>query len=116
MKLDGTSQMQGNLQMNNRRMLKLPEPQFADEPVTKKYLRLTNSIFYNEFLDLQGNSKMRGNIKNIKMNDNRITGLTNPPDADDEATNKNILTKIFQKPILNHHILQQMFSNISWMM
>ena len=27
---------------------------------------------------------MRGNIK---MNDNRITGLTNPPNADDEATN-----------------------------
>ena len=28
---------------------------------------------------------MRGNIK---MNDNRITGLTNPPSSDDEATNK----------------------------
>ena len=85
LKLDGSDQMQGNLQMNNRRILKLPEPQLDDEPVTKKFLTLTNSIFYNEFLDLQGNSKMRGNIK---MNDNHITGLTNPPDADDEATNK----------------------------
>ena len=28
---------------------------------------------------------MRGNLQ---MNDNRISGLTNPPDADDEATNK----------------------------
>ena len=85
LKLDGSEQMEGNLQMNNNRIIKLPEPQLDDEPVTKKFLTLTNSIFYNEFLDLQGNSKMRGNIK---MNDNRITGLTNPPDADDEATNK----------------------------
>ena len=85
LKLDGTSLMQGDLVMNNNRIIKLPEPQLADEPVTKKFLTLTNSLFYNEFLDLQGNSKMRGNIK---MNDNRITGLTNPPNADDEATNK----------------------------
>ena len=77
--------MQGNLQMNNNRTIKLPEPQLDDEPVTKNFLTLTNSIFYNEFLDLQGNSKMRGNLQ---MNDNRITGLTNPPNADDEATNK----------------------------
>ena len=85
LKLDGTSQMQGDLQMNNRRIIKLPEPQLADEPVTKTFLTLTNSLFYNEFLDLQGNSKMRGNIQ---MNDNRISGLTNPPSSDDEATNK----------------------------
>ena len=85
LKLDGSEQMEGNLQMNNNRIIKLPEPQLDDEPVTKKFLTLTNSIFYNEFLDLQGNSKIIGNIK---MNDNRITGLTNPPDADDEATNK----------------------------
>ena len=85
LKLDGSDQMQGNLVMNNNRITRLPEPQLADEPVTKKYLTLTNGIFYNIFLDLQGNSKMR---ENLQMNDHRITGLTNPPNADDEATNK----------------------------
>ena len=85
LKLDGTLLMQGDLNMNNKRIIKLPDPQLADEHVTKKFLTLTNSIFYNEFLGLQGNSKMRGNLQ---MNDNRITGLTNPPNADDEATNK----------------------------
>ena len=55
LKLDGSDQMQGNLVMNNNRITRLPEPQLADEPVTKKYLTLTNSIFYNIFLDLQGN-------------------------------------------------------------
>ena len=27
-------------------------------------------------------------LGNLQMNDNRITGLTNPPSGDDEATNK----------------------------
>ena len=85
LKRDGTSQMQGNLNMNNKRITRLPGPQLANEPVTRKFLTLTNTHFYNVFLDLDGNSKMRGNIQ---MNDKRITGLTNPPNADDEATNK----------------------------
>ena len=83
--------------MNNNRITRLPEPQLADEPVTKRYLAITNTFFYNEFLDLDGNSKMRGNIK---MNDNRITGLTNPPNNDDEATNK----KYFDDNITKSHI------------
>ena len=87
LKLDGTSLMQGNLVMNNNRILKLPEPQFADEPVTKKYLPLTNNNFHNNHLNRQGTSKMLGNLQ---MNDHRITGLTNPPNDDDEATNKKI--------------------------
>ena len=37
------------------------------------------------FLDRQGKSKMLGDLQ---MNDHRITGLTNPPNADNEATNK----------------------------
>ena len=85
LKLDGTKPMQGNLNMNNKRITRLPDPQLADEPVTRKFLANSNTLFYNIFLDLDGNSKMRGNLK---MNDKRITGLTNPPNADDEATNK----------------------------
>ena len=85
LKLDGTKPMQGNINMNNKRITRLPDPQLADEPVTRKFLTSTNTLFYNIFLHLDGNSKMRGNIK---MNDKRITGLTNPPNADDEATNK----------------------------
>ena len=99
LKLDGTSLMQGDLNMNNKRIIKLPDPQLADEPVTKKFLTLTISLFYNVFLDQDGNSKMRGNIQ---MNDNRITGLTNPPNAADEATNKKYvddnITKSHIKP------------------
>ena len=85
LKLDGSTQMQGNLQMNNKRITRLPEPQLADEPATKSYVTITMNHLPNLFLDRQGKSKMLGNIK---MNDHRITGLTNPPNNDDEATNK----------------------------
>ena len=55
LKLDGSEQLQGNLQMNNNRITNLPNPQHDDEPVTRKFLTSTNSILYNEFLDLDGN-------------------------------------------------------------
>ena len=110
LKLDGTSQMQGNLNMNNKRITRLPDPQLADEPVTKKFLTLTNPHFYNVFLDLDGNSKMRGNIQ---MNNHRITGLTNPPNTDDEATNKKYVDDNISKAKLNHLTLQKMSFSIS---
>ena len=94
LKLDGTTPMQGNLNMNNKRIIRLPDPQLADEPVTRKLLANSNTLFYNIFLDLDGNSKMRGNIQ---MNDKRITGLTNPPNADDEATNKKYVDENISK-------------------
>ena len=87
LKLDGTSQVQGNLNMNNKRITRLPEPQLSDEPVTKSYVTITMNHIPNLFLDRQGNSKMLGNLQ---MNNHRITGLTNTPNNDDEATNKKI--------------------------
>ena len=85
LKLDGTSQMQGDLQMNNKRITRLPLPNLGDEAATKYYVTITMNHLPNLFLDRQGNSKMLGNLQ---MNDHRITGLTNPPNNDDEATNK----------------------------
>ena len=94
LKLDGTTQMQGDLVMNNNRIMRLPEPQLADEPATKKYVAITNSNLFNIFLDRQGNSTMLGNLQ---MNDHRITGLTNPPNDDDEATNKKYVDENISK-------------------
>ena len=99
LKLDGTSQMQGNLNMNNKRITSLPYPQFADEPATKSYVTKSHLNFFNNFLNLQGSAKMRGDLQ---MNNHRITGLTNPPNTDDEATNKKYvgdnITKSHIKP------------------
>ena len=41
LKLDGTSQMQGNLEMNNKRITRLPEHHLGDEPATKNYVSIT---------------------------------------------------------------------------
>ena len=49
LKLDGTTQMQGDLVMNNNRIMRLPEPHLADEPATKKYVAITNSNLFNIF-------------------------------------------------------------------
>ena len=54
LKLDGTSQMQGNLQMNNKRITRLPIPHLGDEAVTKKYVLITMNHLPNLFLDRQG--------------------------------------------------------------
>ena len=54
LKLDGTSQMQGNLEMNNKRITRLPEPQLGDEAATKNYVTITMNHFPNLFLDRQG--------------------------------------------------------------
>ena len=85
LKLDGSDQMQGNLQMNNNRITNLPDPQLNDEAATKNYVTISMNHLPSLFLDRQGKPKMLGNLQ---MNDNRITGLTNPANAYDEATNK----------------------------
>ena len=44
LKLDGTSQMQGDLQMNNKRITRLPDPQLSDEAATKKLCCVINKL------------------------------------------------------------------------
>ena len=85
LKLDGSKQMQGNLQMNNNRITNLPHPQLSNEAATKDYVTISMNHLPSLSLDRQGKSKMMGDLQ---MNDHRITGLSNLPNADDEATNK----------------------------
>ena len=94
LKPDGTSQMQGDLQMNNKRITRLPIPQLGDEAATKNYVLTTMNHLPNPFLDRQGTSKMLGNLQ---MNHHRITGLTNPPSGDDEAVNKKYVDENISK-------------------
>ena len=46
LKLDGTSKMQGNLNMNNKRITSLPAPQLADEPATKSFVTKSHLNFF----------------------------------------------------------------------
>ena len=67
----------------------------------KNYVTKTMNHLPSLFLDRQGTPKMLGNLQ---MNDHRITGLTNPPNDDDEAANKKYVDDGISK------------ANISWMM
>ena len=107
LKLDGTSQMQGNLEMNNNRITRLPLPQLGDEAATKNYDSITMNHLPNLFLNRQGTSKM---LENLQMSDHRITGLTNPPNSDDEATNKKYVdTNISKANIKPSHTPKNVF-------
>ena len=107
LKLDGTSQMQGDLVMNNKRITRLPEPQLGNEPATYKYVTLSLFNIHNTYLDRSGSAKMLGNLQ---MNDHRITGLTNPPNNDDEATNKKYVdTHISKSNIKPSHTSKNIF-------
>ena len=94
LKLDGTSQMQGDLQLNNKRITRLPDPQLSDEAATKNYVVSLINHLPNLYLDRKGSLKMIGNLQ---MNDNRITGLTNSPSGDDEAANKKYVDENISK-------------------
>ena len=79
--------MQGNLQMNNKRITGLPttDPSTGDEATSKNYVLSLINHLPNLCLDRKGSLKMIGNLQ---MNDNRITGLTNTPTSVSEAVNK----------------------------
>ena len=91
LKLDRSNQMSANLRMNGKRITGLTNVSAYDgEATNKKYVdvKLNDKVDKNDLnalLKLDGTSQMLGNLQ---MNDHRITGLTNPPKADDEATNK----------------------------
>ena len=55
LKLDGTSQMLGNLEMNNNQIFKLPLPNFGDEAATKNYVTISMNHLPDLFLERQGN-------------------------------------------------------------
>ena len=110
LKLDGTTQMQGDLVMNNNRITRLPEPQLSDEAATKNYVVSLINYLPNLYLDRKGSLKMIGNLQ---MNDNRITGLTNSPNSDDEATNKKYVdTHISKANMKPSHVSKNVFQHL----
>ena len=97
LKLDGTSQMQGNLKMNKKRITGLTNvPAYDGEATNKRYVKLLNVKLntkadkndLNGYLKLDGTSQMQGNLE---MNNNRITRLL-LPQLGDEAATKNYVT------------------------
>ena len=91
LKLDGTSRMQSNLKMNNKRIVGLTNvPAYDGEAVNKKYVdvKLNTKADKNDlncYLKFDGTSRMQGNLE---MNNKRITRLPEPQLGDEAATKK----------------------------
>ena len=105
-KRDGSVQMVGSLQMNGNRITGLTQvPYYNGEAANKRYVDVkvnskADTSDLDDYLKLDGTKAMTGKSKmlgDLQMNDHRIIGLTNPPNADNEATNKKYVDENISK-------------------
>ena len=75
LKTNGSYPMKGTLDMGGNRIIKLSEPQFADEHTTLGYVSRMNNNLFNSYLDLKGTREMEGNLN---MNNNSIQNVKDP--------------------------------------
>ena len=109
-KKDESISMSKDIQMNNNRIYKLPNPLLADEPATLGYVSQLNNNLFNSYLDLKGSRKMEGNIQ---MDGHQVSGLTNFPQNDDHGANKKyVVDKISTAIIKPTNIPKNMFKYI----
>ena len=91
LKRDGSKQMSDNLEMNGKRITGLTNvPAYNGEATNKRYVDTklndkANKSDLNDYLKFDGSVQMQGNLK---MNNNRITNLSNPLHDDEPVTRK----------------------------
>ena len=78
LKLDGTKPMVGNLNMSNKRILNIPNPNGPKQPTPLAYTDLA-------YLHVDGSNKM---TNHLNMNNKKITYLQAPTDDTDAAPKK----------------------------
>ena len=83
LKLDGTRPMVGNLNMNNKRILNIPNPNGPKQPTPLAYTDLA-------YLHVDGSNKM---TNDLNMNNKKIIKLLTPTDDTDAATKKYVDNK-----------------------
>ena len=78
LKLDGTRQMTGNLDMNNKRIFNIPNPTGSKQPIPLAYGDLA-------YLHVNGSNMM---TNHLNMNNKKITHLQTPTNNTDATTKK----------------------------
>ena len=78
LRLDGTRQMTGNLDMNNKRIFNLPNPTGVKQPIPLAYGDLA-------YLHVDGSNMM---TNHMNMNNKKITHLQTPTNNSDATTKK----------------------------
>ena len=78
LKLDGTRQMTGNLNMNNNRIFNIPAPNGGKQPTPLAYTEFA-------YLKVDGSNSM---TNDLNMNNKKIINLITPTNATDAAPKK----------------------------
>ena len=81
---DGSNDVQGELNMNNHKLVGLTEPTESQDAATRGYIK---NFTRNNFLKLDGTNNMAGGLD---LNNNKITNIADPTE-DDDAINKRYL-------------------------
>ena len=81
---DGSNDVQGELNMNNHKLVGLTEPTESQDAATRGYIK---NFTRNNFLKLDGTNNMAGDLD---LNNNKITNVADPTE-DDDAINKRYL-------------------------
>ena len=91
---DGSNDVQGELNMNNHKLVGLTEPTESQDAATRGYIK---NFTRNNFLKLDGTNNMAGDLD---LNNNKITNVANPKDDNDainlvflESTTNNFLRR-----------------------
>ena len=74
---DGSNDVQGELNMNNHKLVGLTEPTESQDAATRGYIK---NFTRNNFLKLDGTNNMAGDLD---LNNNKITNVANPKDDND---------------------------------
>ena len=77
---DGSNDVQGELNMNNHKLVGLSEPTESQDAATRGYIK---NFTRNNFLKLDGTNNMAGGLD---LNNNKITNVADPTEDDDAAT------------------------------
>ena len=88
---DGSNDVQGELNMNNHKLVGLSEPTESQDAATRGYIK---NFTRNNFLKLDGTNNMAGDLD---LNNNKITNIADPSDDGDAATKQYVNSR---KPLI----------------
>ena len=98
---DGSNDVQGEINMNNHKLVMLSEPTESQDAATRGYIK---NFTRNNFLKLDGTNNMEGDLD---LNNNKIINVTDPVDDGDvinkrylESTTNNFLRRDGERGVL----------------
>ena len=88
---DGSNDVQGEINMNNHKLVMLSEPTESQDAATRGYIK---NFTRNNFLKLDGTNNM---VEDLDLNNHKITNVADPSDDGDAVTKQYVDSR---KPLI----------------